>query len=410
MIKKFNNILEENILKLFTVFLVSIPVLDALLGLFKISVIDYAIKLIFTGIFIYYLMIIDKKYRKYIFIIFIYSIIFTLINGYFKEGADLIYEIKVLLKVIYFPIILLFVLTIKDKVDMKYSVIMFIIYVTLILVPNILHIGHNSYAITKEGSVGFYISANVIGNILSMLYPIFIIFLVKIKRIPALIIFTCLYLYTILTMGTKGPLICITILFLYYFIYAVIYLIKEKKYKVLIAGALFIGIIFLVAVKYIPTTAFYKNLLTHLEFLNIHSFKDFLTLKNIDHFIFGSRFTMLKDSLITYKNSSLLHILFGIGYTNNGALKTCEMDYFVLLIHNGIIGFMIIYSVYFALLIKIIKNYFKDFKTNFMDIYKSSLFIAVLITILCAFFVGHTLDEPSASILVSIILVLCDRK
>ena len=71
---------------------------------------------------------------------------------------------------------------------------------------------------------------------------------------------------------------------------------------------------------------------------------------------------------------------------------------------------MLIYSIYFALLIKVIKNYFKNFKTNFISITKSSLFVATIITVLCAFFVGHTLDEPSAAMLVAVILVLCDIK
>ena len=141
--------------------------------------------------------------------------------------------------------------------------------------------------------------------------------------------------------------------------------------------------------------------------MNVHSFKDLLSFEKIDHFIFGSRFKMLNDSFQVFINSSLLNKLFGIGYMNNNILKTCEMDYFVTLIHNGIIGFMIIYSVYFYFVFNLIKEYIKKFFNNFMNIKKTLIHISLFFTILCAFFVGHTLDVPSVSIYVAIIINLC---
>ena len=408
-----NKLLEKNIVKIFNIFIISIPILDALYGLFNNNImtyIDYTLKAIFTCIMVYYLIFIKKKYKKYLLVLLLYSIIYILINAISKNRVDMIYEIKVLLKVMFFPITILFALSIKDKINIKYLSLAFIMYLLLIFIPNILNIGHNSYAITKKGSVGFYVAANVIGNILSILFPILILFLIKNNKKIPVICFTIIYIYTLLTMGTKGPLICIALVFIYFVIYAIIKLIQKKKYLILIIGLVVITIITILFIKLLPTTAFYKNLLTHLEFLNIHSFKDLLTFKNIDHFVFGSRFTMLGDSFKIFKESSILHKLFGIGYTNNGILKTCEMDYFVLLIHQGIVGFIILFSVYLVLIINIIKEYFKNFKVNFMSLENSLLFISVVTSILCAFFVGHILDVPSAVIFVSSIILISYNK
>ena len=408
-----NKLLEKNIVKIFNIFILSIPILDALYGLFNNSImtyIDYIVKAIFTCIMLYYLMFIKKKNKKYFLALLIYSIIYILINAISKNRVDMIYEIKVLLKVMFFPIVILFTLSIKDRINIKYLSLAFVSYLLLIFIPNRLNIGHNSYAITKEGSVGFYVAANVVGNILSMLFPILLWFLIKNDRkIPA-VCFTIIYIYTLLTMGTKGPLICIAILFMYFIIYVFIKLIQKKKYLILVIGLILIIGMIIVFIKILPTTAFYKNLLTHLEFLNIHSFKELLTFKNIDHFVFGSRFTMLGDSFKLFKESSILHKLFGIGYTNNGILKTCEMDYFVLLIHQGIIGFILMFSAYIVLILNIVKEYFIEFKNNFMNLENSIFFIAVIISVLCAFFVGHILDVPSAVIFVGSIIALTENK
>lgn len=402
MIKKFNTFIDKYILNIFIIFLISHPILDALLGLFNnkvMLIIDYIIKGLFILLSLYYVFFISKKNRKYIILLILYSILYLVIN-YLRLESDFIYELKVLIKVIYFPISLLFVINLFNvkEFNKKYLAIVFTIYLILILVPNILHIGNNSYEITKQGSVGFFISANMIGNTLSIIFPIFLVtFIEKDKKI-LLTIMTLLYMYTLLTMGTKGPLICLFIMAIYYLVKLVIYLIKNKKYLILSTSFIILLVLIIIFIKLIPNTAFYKNLIIHLEFLNIKSFKDFLTFKNIDHFIFGSRFKMLSDTFNIYIKSGLLNILFGIGYTNNGIIKTCEMDYFVLLIHQGLLGFMIIYYMYF----KKLKDIFKNFK--FGNIKKTTIFISVILSILCAFFVGHTLDAPSVSIFVSTII------
>ena len=206
-------------------------------------------------------------------------------------------------------------------------------------------------------------------------------------------------------MGTKAPILCLIIVLLYYFILVLLKLIKEKKYKWLILLTLFVTLSVVLLIIILPKTAFYKNLVIHLNFLGIKSISDLFTFKNFDHFIFSSRLTFLKNSFSTFKKASLMQKLFGIGYVlKNEQLKTSEMDFFVTIIHQGIVGFIIIYYLYFKFVYKIIKSYFNKIKENFFDINKSSLIISIIISILSALLAGHVLETPSVSIFVVTII------
>ena len=218
--------MSEKIKKIFYLYLISIPLLDCISGIFINNRIIigfiYFVKLLFILFVVCTIFFINKKYRKYLFALVCYSLLFLLINGDFKEKNDLIYEIGIVIKIIYLPLILLFVIENIKDFKLKYLFIVFLEYLLLIFIPNILNIGHNSYAYSKEGQVGFFISANVIGNIFSILYPIILLYLLKTnKKIHALVIST-FYIYTILTMGTKGPLICLILLLLYFIVYLLI--------------------------------------------------------------------------------------------------------------------------------------------------------------------------------------------
>ena len=51
-------------------------------------------------------------------------------------------------------------------------------------------------------------------------------------------------------------------------------------------------------------------------------------------------------------------------------------------------------------------SYFKKFKSNFLNIKKSSMIISIIISILCAFLTGHVLATPAVSIFVAILLII----
>ena len=416
MISKLNNIIDKNIVKIFMIFLFIQPFLDVIAAVmlyhFQINFISSLIRFIFLMFCIYYLFFI-KKHKMPLVIILTYSLIFIVQNIYYKEISNIYFEIKMLLNNIYLPIILLFMIDIfKDnKINMKYIYIIFIIYILFIFIPDILNIGFDSYAYSKVGSAGLFFSANAIGSIISMLFPILLAYLVSNKRKILLPIFLLIYFFILFKMGTKAPLLCSSIVIIYYFILLFINLFKKKKSTYIFLSFIMIFAFILLLVKLLPYTAFYKNLVIHLNFLNVKKVSDLFNFKYIDHFLFGSRLSFFKDTFKIYLNSSIFQKLFGIGYTlNNNYLKISEMDYLDTFIHQGIIGFIVIYFTYFKCIFQIFKNYIKNFIKNFKNINITSIIISLVTSILCALLTGHVLSTPSVSIFVSLIIIIIYNK
>ena len=82
---------------------------------------------------------------------------------------------------------------------------MLYLYLALIFIPLLFHIGFKSYEVTKVGTLGFFSSANEIGGIISILTPILIYYLYEKKNLLLTIIISAIYLIVILSIGTKTP-------------------------------------------------------------------------------------------------------------------------------------------------------------------------------------------------------------
>lgn len=413
MIKKMNAFLDKKTLTLFYLFLFMQPILDLFISLFNhyniSSSVVLVVRTLFLGYFIYYLLFIKKCNVKYLVLLFIYSAIFILINLFGDKVGSISYEIKALIKVIYFPITLLFVTELFKDNDIKRKnlYIILLTYLLLIFVPSILNVGFESYLYDKVGSIGLFYSANAVGNIISMLAPLFIFYLLKNKKIISLILFLGIYFYVLLMMGTKAPILTAMIIILYLIILLVINLIKEKKYNYIFMFLIIFIISLITMIKILPETSFYKNLIIHAKNMDVTSLSDMLNLKKLDDYIFSGRLSFLKDTLDIYINQPLMQKLFGMGYiVGVKEIKTSEMDYFVMLFHQGLLGFIILYYKYFSKIVFIFKSYLNRFKDNFNDLEKSGSLIAIIISILNALLVGHVLDVPSVSIFVSIIIVM----
>lgn len=417
MIKKINDLVDEKVMLIFIIFLFLQPMLDMFLGIFAnynvVSSLISVFKIFFMFFCLYYVFIIKKKNWAYVLLLFIYSLIFLLTNILLKNNCNIFTELKLLTKNLFLPVSLLFIINLfKDnKFNLKKLYIISFIYIILLFIPNILHLGFNSYSYAKLGSVGFFYSANAIGAIISILMPLVVSnFMIKNSK-KHLFVFIIIYLYILVTIGTKAPILCATIVLFYYFIMFIINAIKKRQRNKILLLLFLICVLVISAIKIFPITPFYKNLIIHLDFLSINSFRDFLTLKNIDHFIFSSRLSYLKESFKIFYKAPILQKLFGIGYVMNGSLlKTSEMDYFVTLIHQGIFGFLISYYLYFKVMFSIFKNYFNKFSLNIKDISKTSILISLFISILCAFLAGHVLETPSVCIFVTTIMGVAIKK
>jgi hypothetical protein len=149
----------------------------------------------------------------------------------------------------------------------------------------------------------------------------------------------------------------------------------------------------------LPRTNFYKNIKTHLEFLEVEHVTDVFKDKElIDHFIFSQRLTFLEKENKLYSKSNLYLKAFGIGYLDNGEeTKMIEMDYFDIFYHHGIIGFLIYFIIIGYLIIKNIK-----FNKTYEGLMLKTSFLLIIIL---SFFTGHIITAPAVSIIVTAIIL-----
>ena len=402
-------IIKNNINKIISIFILISPILDLLTGIcihtLKINLtIGIIVRVLFL-LFITIVTIFIFKKKKIIIpylIIGLYFILYILGIIIYKNSIVLFFEIQNLVKVFYFPIIFLSLYSIKDKVDIENKILIKVLflYLILILIPTAFGIGYKTYEITKKGTLGFFNSANEISGIISILTPIIFIMFKDKKNILLKILLGVAYLIVILMMGTKTPLLSLCFTIGVYLAYLTIESIRKKKYKriIITISILIIGVFGLILI--LPKTNFYKNIKTHLDFLEVENITDiFKDKKLIDHFIFSQRLSFLEKENKLYNKSNLYLKTFGIGYLkpNGEETKMIEMDYFDIFYHHGIIGFIIYFSIIIYLIIKNIK-FNKTFE-GYM--YKTSFLLAIILS----FFTGHIITAPSVSIIVTILLL-----
>lgn len=414
---KVNKIIEKNIKNIILIFLYLQPILDLTAGItqniLKINITASSIiRLVFLFFCIYYTLILDKikEKKKNILlttIITIYTIIFSLITIKYKSTNALSYELKNTINTFYLPIILI---TLKNifkqyniKINIKNIIYIYMTYIILILIPNITKTGFQSYAIAKEGSSGWFTSANATGNILSILLPIIVLYLIKIKNITKTLIITTTTLYVFLSMGTKVPILSLIICLLTTILYYITKWIKNKEKTKILITTITTVIITTTSILIIPKTTFYKNIQIHKEYLGFKNYTEILTNYEIlDHFIFSQRLTFLKNTNKNYIKSNIPQKIFGIGYienygTDKVSTKTIEIDYAEIFYRNGIIGFIIFFSI-------LIPNIINNLKNKEKSITKTELKTSIILILLLSLFSGHILVTPAVSIFVAIIL------
>lgn len=401
--------MKKNINNIISIFILISPILDLLTGIcihtLKINLtIGIIVRVLFL-LFITIVTIFIFKKKKLIIpylIIGLYFILYILGIILYKNSIGLFFEIQNLVKVFYFPIIFLSLYSIKDKVDIDNKILIKVLflYLILILIPTAFGIGYKTYEITKAGTLGFFNSANEISGIISILTPIIFIMLKDKKNILLKVLLGLVYLIVILMMGTKTPLLSLCFTIGAYLAYITIESIRKKKYKRIIItfSILLVGVFGIILV--LPKTNFYKNIKTHLDFLEVEHITDVFKDKElIDHFIFSQRLTFLEKENKLYNKSNLYLKTFGIGYLKNTGEETkmIEMDYFDIFYHHGILGFIIYFSIVIYLIIKNIK-----FNKTYEGLMLKTSFLLI---VLLSFFTGHIITAPSVSIIVTLLLL-----
>ena len=244
---KINNFIKSNLEKIITIFIFIQPLLDVLTAIsikkFNINLtISSIIRVAFLFFCIYYLLIINKENKKknymYIILLGIYLLFFSLITLKFKDMNALFYELKNSLNTFYLPITLITIIEMFKEYNIKFKfkniITVYCIYLFFIILPALTNTSFLSYSHSKLGTVGWFLSANAVGNILSFLLPIVFFYLIKISKnlvLKILVLISTLYVFA--NMGTKVPILSIMVIAGINIIYFFINNFKKKNYKIL---------------------------------------------------------------------------------------------------------------------------------------------------------------------------------
>ena len=416
--KKFNNLIIKYLEKIITAFIFLQPILDVLTAVsikkFNINLtIGSITRIIFLLFCIYYLIFLSKNYKKkniiFLLLLGIYFTSFTIITLIYKDISILPYELKNTLNTFYLPITLITLLEIfkENKVEFKLKnlIITFNIYLIFIIIPALTNTSFLSYSHSKLGTVGWFLSANAVGNILSFLLPLIIWYLIKLCKnnlVKTIILISTLYVF--INMGTKVPILSLLIIAITNIIYFLFLNIKKKNYKIVSISIVGVILSSIIAIIIIPKTTFYKNLEIHRKYLGIDSYTEILTsYDHINNFIFSERLTFLSNTHKSYKDSHLSEKILGIGYVENyntrkESTKTIEIDYCEIFYRHGIVGTILYFCIFINILVVAIKNIISKF--NLLNL---EYFTSIILILLLSLFSGHILVTPAVSIYISLL-------
>lgn len=403
--------IKKNFNTLLIIFILLQPILDLITGfgihIWKMDItIGIIIRMIFLLVILYSVMFVYKKKQNWLYygILIVYGLLYVLGIILFKDGVGLFSEIQGLCRVFYFPVLLIALYSIKEEIKISKMTLMVVLvtYLVCILVPNCLNLGFETYEITKAGTLGFFNSANEISGIISLLTPIMILIFVSSKKIIPAVIISCIYLYVILTIGTKTPLLSLGITIFFTYLWFIYNAVKVKKYKRIGISLIALVLFTIALILILPKTTFYKNIETHLNYLKLDNVTEvFEDEKLVDHFIFSSRLKFMKERQQDYMDGNIYQKLFGIGYLNNQKeAKAVEMDYFDIYYNHGIIGFILFFGIYGYFFYLIMKERRK------LEFEQYMLYISILLSIFLSFFTGHIITAPAVSILVTVLLLM----
>lgn len=392
---KFNKIISL-ILMILVIFQ---PVMDALTYLqirysFNFLSISSIIRTITLCLIILYLLFTKDK-RKEIWFLLIYFIAYLGIQSLILNN-DFSNSLNSILTIFYLPSIIIFLN--KVNIDKKYfnlKIVMFtyLIYLNLIIVPYLFKYGNyaNNFYEGKNGFYGLFYGGNEISNILVIMLPLVIEYLVQEKNyfligLTFIELLLCIYL-----VGTKTLIlgsIIISIYFLFKYLRpAYKSLDNKKKYPLwTLLILLIIGTIIL-----LPKMAVTKNIIRAINYYGFN-LNNIFSLNGLDKLIFSSRLEVLGKVINLYLNSPLINILMGLSKSYVNTFKGIEIDIFDIFFSIGIIGIL----VYGYLCFKNIKA------AKLKGIYLFTFILSIMISLVT----GHILNTPNVSIYVGLLFCL----
>lgn len=455
------NTLEK---KFFYLFIIFQPILDLLTSFMSrnmdlpltIGIVARSLFMVYMFIYALFIYRPEKKIYKYskglLIGIGIYIIIFL---GYtlLSKDTSIITEIKGVIKLFYFPIVLtgVFILNEKDRLEISNKFLMYILlgYTGVIFIATVTGTYFRSYNeyLYGLGSVGWFFAANEIGSIIAILTPFTVINIVQNKLNVVNIVSIVLCILSSLYMGTKVPFIgfvgSLGILTMYIIFIAVFSKIKKISntfnYKKISVCIITIGISFCILFYKSPV---YKNLMFNyghivnkiVKFIegpkeenpatkpmnpneevvvvepeeepeiNMHINQDDLVGS-----LLSNRTAIAEEIKNIYKNSTITEKLIGLGHVveiKPGVTtdKTIEMDHLDIFYRHGIIGTVLYFGQFIILIGIIINSLFRNAK-YLLDLDVVTCIISITLGMGIALSSGHVLTAPAVSIFIILSII-----
>lgn len=423
--------------KVLKIFMIVQPIIDIITSI-MINELNLSISLgmILRFIFLIYILgylFINKNKKIFIFIgICILYCLINLIGNYLLiDNFNIIKQSILLIKMFYFPMVLLFYLSYFKKnkeLDNKVFITISLLIGLSLVVSYLTHTSYCTYVnyedCYKNGIVSWFNSGNEYGLILIALLGFNIAEFIK-KSTIANTISLLLIIIFLCVLGTKASFVgVIGVLSIYSIYYLFIAFFNRKKAINLKKIIFLVCIVFIIGIS-IKSLPIYTNLSYKYELAVISATEDcedYCMFKNEEEIneevqqslIFNGRNDFLNMSKKLYKESNIFHKLFGITNQGNyidGIAYTIfvERDIHDLIIYYGIFGLLIILLIPGYILIKVLLTINKN-KKILLD---ENIFIYGLVCALLLFgsyLAGHCFFQPAVSIYLAYLLTIIYKK
>lgn len=444
--------------KIITLFIILQPLIDVLTYFVKndfnfFITIGMLIRFLFLMYAIIYILFVRKEGKKknYIYLILLFLVFLGnfILNYFTKTSYNFFEEGKNILKIIYFPILLVFFMQYNkdnsnNKIDIKVLLINSIFIAGALLLSKFTGTQSCSYGnsvLCVTGNSGWFYSINEISGILLILLSVSLYELSKEEKISFIGILALFSsVYSILDIGTKASYIgLVAIILSYVVLQLLVFLTKREKKGLKSIGVtiLILLIVYLVTpgmpvcynnyrlfMKYniycqIPIDATSSNKsqvdstpgeeeINNNENINYEEIKESFennlqnniveTVDEEQELLLNGRDKYLDTYQSIDKNSSILTKLFGLGYKNISYEEykvnfIIERDFHDLFFEYGYFGFaLILFPLAYGVLLIFI-NYIKHWKTIFKN--ENIIIVSVIVLLGGSYIAGHVLFSPA---------------
>lgn len=389
---------KEKFNKFIIIFLLIEPLIDVLtsfqvrnnIGLFSIGTIIRGLFFLFIIIYLY-----KNNYSRKSILLFLLYVFLAMIYYLSDSKINIFSEIINIIKIFYLPFIICFFNNYEnEKINDKFILGIYLIYLNLILIPYLFNVGYNisDVYVNKKGYLGLFYSGNEISAVILSLMPVAVNYIYNSKNYILKVFVLLETLFSVMLIGTKTLFLGFIVIILYFIIKYIKnnFILLSTKMKLIFVSIFILCISILVLVT--PRLSVTKNLNVSLDYYKIEKLDDLFTYKSIDNIIFSKRLTYLNKINSEYKKGDLKSYIYGIGNTKIMNIKDIEIDIFDIFYSIGIFGTFI----YLLILIVSIN------KVKLKGYYKLSLTLVLIASL----FSGHVLTEPMVTIYIGLLYIL----